>query len=126
MSAQSHPTLCQVVNEVVETTPVFDIHTHLFDPAFGSLVSWGIDDLLTYHYLIAEAFRCSTEPAEVFWSLDKSRQADWIWQHLFLDGSPISEACRGIVSPVGKRIFAMYRRAGSVQSVRSAVNAPGT
>jgi len=98
MSAQSHPTLCQVVNEVVETTPVFDIHTHLFDPAFGSLVSWGIDDLLTYHYLIAEAFRCSTEPAEAFWTLDKSQQADWIWQHLFLERSPISEACRGVLT----------------------------
>ena len=98
MSAQSHPTLCQVVNEVVETTPVFDIHTHLFDPAFGSLVSWGIDDLLTYHYLIAEAFRCSNEPAEAFWSLDKSQQADWIWQHLFLERSPISEACRGVLT----------------------------
>lgn len=98
MSAERHPTLCQVVHEVVETTPVFDIHTHLFDPAFGSLVSWGIDDLLTYHYLIAEAFRCSTEPADAFWSLNKTQQADWIWNHLFIERSPISEACRGVLT----------------------------
>jgi hypothetical protein len=98
MSAERHPTLCQVVHEVVETTPVFDIHTHLFDPAFGSLVSWGIDDLLTYHYLISEAFRCSTEPAEAFWGLDKTQKADWIWNHLFIERSPISEACRGVLT----------------------------
>jgi hypothetical protein len=98
MSAERHPTLCQVVHEVVETTPVFDIHTHLFDPAFGSLVSWGIDDLLTYHYLIAEGFRCSTEPSDLFWSMNKTQQADWIWKHLFLERSPISEACRGVLT----------------------------
>lgn len=98
MSAERHPTLCQVVHEVVENTPVFDIHTHLFDPAFGSLVSWGIDDLLTYHYLIAEAFRCSSEPADTFWGRDKTQQADWIWNHLFIERSPLSEACRGVLT----------------------------
>jgi len=94
----NHPTLCQVVREVVENTPVFDIHTHLFDPAFQSLVSWGIDDLLTYHYLIAEVFRCSREPAEAFWAMNKAQQADWIWRHLFIEKSPLSEACRGVLT----------------------------
>ncbi|NBV86826.1 MAG: glucuronate isomerase, partial [Verrucomicrobia bacterium] len=98
MSSKRHPTLCQVVHEVVEQTPVFDIHTHLFDPAFRSLVSWGIDELLTYHYLIAESFRCNHEPAEHFWRLDKPAQADWIWRQLFLERSPISEACRGVLT----------------------------
>ncbi|MBT3911732.1 MAG: glucuronate isomerase, partial [Verrucomicrobia bacterium] len=36
---------------------VYDIHTHLYDPAFGELLLWGIDDQLVYHYLVAEAFR---------------------------------------------------------------------
>ena len=45
------------VEEAVTRTPVSDIHTHLYDPAFGSLLLWGIDDLLTYHYLVAESFR---------------------------------------------------------------------
>ncbi len=98
MSSERHPTLCQVVHEVVERTPVFDIHTHLFDPAFKSLVSWGLDELLTYHYLIAEAFRCSSEPFENFWALDKPAQAEWIWNQLFLERSPLSEACRGVLT----------------------------
>jgi len=33
------------------------MHPHLHDPAFGELLVWGIDELLVYHYLVAEAFR---------------------------------------------------------------------
>jgi hypothetical protein len=98
MSSDRHPTLCQIVHEVVERTPVFDIHTHLFDPAFGSLVSWGIDDLLTYHYLIAEAFRWDWQAGASFWGWSKREQADWIWNHLFVERSPVSEACRGVLT----------------------------
>ncbi len=116
MSAERHPTLCQVVHEVVENTPVFDIHTHLFDPAFGSLVSWGIDDLLTYHYLIAEAFRCSEQPADFFWGLSKAQQADWIWQHLFLQRSPISESCRGVLTTL--RLLGIDARSRDLPALR--------
>ena len=49
--------LAKQVDRIVANTPVFDIHTHLYDPAFRELLLWGIDDLLTYHYLVAEAFR---------------------------------------------------------------------
>jgi hypothetical protein len=98
MSSDRHPTLCQIVHEVVERTPVFDIHTHLFDPAFGPLVAWGIDDLLTYHYLIAESFRWDTQAGRFFWGWNKQQQADWIWKQLFLERSPISEACRGVLT----------------------------
>lgn len=98
MSSERHPTLCQVVHEVVERTPVFDIHTHLFDPAFKSLVSWGIDELLTYHYLIAESFRTAEAPEEYFWSWNQQQKADWIWKQLFLERSPLSEACRGVLT----------------------------
>ena len=31
-----------------------DIHTHLYEAAFGELLLWGIDELLIYHYLVAE------------------------------------------------------------------------
>jgi hypothetical protein len=42
-----------------------DIHTHLYAPSFGKLGLWGIDELLTYHYLEAEFFRYSaTTPGE--------------------------------------------------------------
>ena len=34
------------VERIVASTPVTDIHTHLYDPAFGELLLWGIDELL--------------------------------------------------------------------------------
>src|SRR3954447_10369917 len=86
------------VEEIVASTPVFDIHTHLYAPAFGELLLWGIDDLLVYHYLVAEAFRQSDVPYEKFWSLSKTEQADLIWDALFLQHSPISESCRGVLT----------------------------
>ena len=90
------------------------MHTHLYPPAFGSplagqggvadprgLLLWGIDELLTYHYLVAEVFRVvpATElPYEAFWRMPKREQANHIWRRLFLERSPISEACRGVLT----------------------------
>ena len=90
--------LRETVADVVARTPVYDIHTHLYDPAFGELLLWGIDELLTYHYLIAESFRQFDLPYDKFWSLTKTQQADVIWQSLFIDHSPISESCRGVLT----------------------------
>lgn len=87
-----------MVTEVVATTPIHDIHTHLYDPAFGELLNWGIDDLLVYHYLVAEAFRHLDLPCGKFWTLTKSEQAELIWQQLFVEHSPISESCRGVLT----------------------------
>ena len=95
---QSPATLRTTVADVVERTPVFDIHTHLYDPAFGELLLWGIDELLVYHYLIAEGFRQFDLPYDQFWAMTKTQQADAIWQALFIDHSPISEACRGVLT----------------------------
>src|SRR5688572_31123241 len=86
------------VESVVASTPVLDIHTHLYDPAFGELLLWGIDDLLVYHYLVAEGFRYFNIPYEKFWSLSKEAQAEMIWEALFIQNSPISEACRGVLT----------------------------
>jgi len=86
------------VRQVVESTPVFDIHTHLFPPAFGDLSLWGIDQLLTYHYLIAEVFQYSGVTYDQFWSASITEQADWIWEQLFVKRSPLSEACCGVVT----------------------------
>ena len=86
------------VEQIVASTPAFDIHTHLYDPAFGSLLLWGIDDLLVYHYLIAEAFRYLDLPYDKFWPLPKTQQAELIWNALFIEHSPISEACRGVLT----------------------------
>ena len=86
------------VEEVVTRTAVSDIHTHLYDPAFGNLLFWGIDDLLTYHYLVSEVFRYLDMPYDTFWALPKKRQAELIWDTLFLQNSPVSESCRGVLT----------------------------
>jgi hypothetical protein len=90
--------LRDTVSDIVQNTPVYDIHTHLYDPAFGELLLWGIDELLVYHYLIAEGFRQFDLGYDDFWALSKTQQADAIWKALFIDHSPISEACRGILT----------------------------
>jgi len=87
-----------LVSEVLASTQILDIHTHLFAPHFGSIGLWGIDELLTYHYLEAEVFRfTSMRPAE-YWSLTKQQQADHIWKTLFVENTPLSEATRGVVA----------------------------
>ena len=96
-SAASSP-LASMVRKVVQATPVTDIHTHLYDPAFGELLLWGIDDLLVYHYLVAEGFRCLDISYDEFWKLSKTQQADLIWDALFIQNSPLSEACRGVLT----------------------------
>ena len=90
--------LAAKIDRVVATTPVNDIHTHLFDPFFDRLLLWGIDDLLTYHYLVAEVFRYLELPYEKFWAMSKTQQAELIWEALFIRHSPISEACRGVLT----------------------------
>ena len=74
------------------------MHTHLFAPSFGDIGLWGIDELLTYHYLEAELFRSSEISPEHYWSLSKRDQADAIWQALFVENSPVSEATRGVIA----------------------------
>ena len=93
-SEQLRPT----VEEVLATTAFIDIHTHLFSPAFGNLGLWGIDELLTYHYLEAEFFRSSNMSPERYWRLSKPEQADAIWRALFVENTPVSEATRGIIA----------------------------
>lgn len=81
------------------TIRIFDVHTHLFDPAMGRLMLWGIDELVTYHYLVAEVFRARPDITyDEFWRWPKTRQADLIWSELFVKRSPISEACRGVLT----------------------------
>jgi hypothetical protein len=97
-SATHNSNLRELVRRVVDETPVFDIHTHLAAPAFDKLFLFGIDDLLTYHYLVAEFFRFSDLSHEEFWKLSKTEQADRIWQTLFVQNTPLSEACRGVLT----------------------------
>jgi hypothetical protein len=86
------------IEEIVMSTPITDIHTHLYEPVFKDLLLWGVDELLTYHYLIAEVFRYLDMPYDKFWAMSKTQQADLIWDQLFIQHSPISEACRGVLT----------------------------
>jgi len=111
------------IGRAMDRAKITDIHTHLYAPCFGDLLSWGIDELLTYHYLIAEFFLKSDLPYESFWKLSKKEKADAIWKTLFLDASPVSEACRGVVTvlnalglDVGKRDLSSYRKFFAGQS----------
>lgn len=113
----------ELVDRAMTRAKITDIHTHLYAPGFGDLLAWGVDELLTYHYLIAEFFRQSEMPYDVFWALTKREQADAIWKALFVDSSPVSEACRGVVTvlhalglDVGARDLASYRKFFAAQS----------
>src|SRR5580704_11007427 len=86
------------VEDVLASTPFIDIHTHLFAPGFGDLGFWGIDELLTYHYLEAELFRSSPIRPEQYWALNKQQRADLVWKILFIENTPLSESTRGVVA----------------------------
>ncbi|EQC37806.1 hypothetical protein SDRG_04830 [Saprolegnia diclina VS20] len=82
----------------VANTPVIDVHTHLFPPSHDALMLWGIDALLTYHYLVAEYLSTAPMSPDAFHALAMTAQADAVWQHLFIDRSPLSEACQGVIT----------------------------
>lgn len=101
--------LRSTVQTIIDQQPVTDLHTHCYTPAFGDssdgtgkgLLLWGIDELVTYHYLVAEVYRvvpASQLPYEDFWAMPKQAQADHIWKHLFVERTPVSEACRGVLT----------------------------
>ncbi|HEY1205032.1 MAG: glucuronate isomerase [Bryobacteraceae bacterium] len=86
------------VEEEIKATPAIDVHTHLFMPSLGAVGLWGIDDLVTYHYLEAEFFRSSPMTPAEYWGLAKRERADAIWRALFVENAPVSEATRGVVA----------------------------
>ncbi len=103
MTALDQSQIRDTVTTVLSETKIVDIHTHVYDPALGDILLWGIDELLTYHYLVAEVFRARPEMEyDDFWAMSKSGQADLIWQELFVKRSPISEACRGVLTVLKK------------------------
>lgn len=57
---------------------VSSVHTHLLPPEHGNLMLWGVDELLTYHYLVAEFFQ--TAPLslshDAFFALPKVTGSD--------------------------------------------------
>ena len=108
------------VEVIVNSTPVTDVHTHLFPPEFNQLCLFGIDELLTYHYLTAEMFRSARISPEQFWQMSKTAQADLVWQTLFVDNSPTSEAARGVISVLDA--FGLDVRANDLKEAREFFN----
>jgi hypothetical protein len=94
---QKEDEILSIVKDVL-SMQVIDMHTHLFAPALGKLGLWGIDELITYHYLEAEFFRSSDVKPEQYWFLDKQERANAIWRTLFIENTPVSEATRGVIA----------------------------
>lgn len=113
--------LRQEVERLVTKTPAIDIHTHVHPPEFKSLYLSGIDDLLTYHYLIAETFRSTNLSYSNFWQMTKAERADLVWKTLFVDNSPLSEAARGIITILSA--FGLDPRATKLDQARAFFNA---
>ena len=97
-------TLESAVRQAVAETTITDLHTHLFPPSHGDLLLWGVDELLTYHYLTAELFTVAPRDLtpERFWQLTTSEQADLVWEHVFLRHGALSEAARGAITTLNK------------------------
>ena len=108
--------LLGVVEEELQATPFIDVHTHLFMPSLGSLGAWGIDDLVTYHYLEAELFRSSTMKPEQYWALSKQAKADAIWRALFVDHTPVSESTRGVIAVL--QVFGLPTNSANLNEAR--------
>jgi hypothetical protein len=108
------------VEQVVNSTPVLDVHTHLFPLEFTELCLWGIDELLTYHYLTAETLRSARVSYEQFWAMSKTAQADLVWKTLFVDNTPTSEAAQGIISVLD--VFGLDTRSADLREARAFFN----
>lgn len=90
--------LREQIEQTVNRAPTIDVHTHIHSPEFQGIYLSGIDDLLTYHYLIAETLRSTDVTHGSFWRMSKTERADLVWKTLFVENTPLSEAARGIIS----------------------------
>lgn len=98
MQIRSERAVREWIATCVKETPIFDMHTHLFAPCFGELLRYGMDETLTYHYLVEETLLVTGMAPREYWDLQKPRQAELIWQTLFVDRTPVSESCRTVLA----------------------------
>ena len=83
---------------IINNTPIFDLHTHLFPPQHEGYFLLGFKNLLNYHYLIAELLTATNINASTFYSYNDEKKASLIWNELFEKRTPVSEACSGVLS----------------------------
>ena len=58
-----------------------------------------------------------TVPLERFWSASKQEQAAYVWEALFTEHSPISEACRGVLTTL--HLLGIDARKSDLKNLRS-------
>lgn len=98
LNLQAHH-LAEAVQQEVEAAEAIDVHTHLFSAGHGKpLMKFGIDAMLTYHYLVSEYLASSAETADEFYQFSETEQAEHVWQGLFVKASPLSEQCQGVLT----------------------------
>ena len=85
------------IEKFVNSTPIFDIHTHLFPSKFKKFYNVGLIKLLNYHYLKAELFSLGKIKISYFNKLDDHNKAKVIWNNLFLNRYPLSTATQGVL-----------------------------
>ena len=90
--------LKETITDIINETKIFDIHTHLFPPEFKKYHLSGISEVLNYHYLIAELFSTTNINVKKFYKLTNKEKANIIWEELFQKRTPISEACKGVLT----------------------------
>ena len=83
---------------IINSTPIFDLHTHLFPPKHEGYFLLGFKNLLNYHYLIAELLTATNIDASTFYSYNDEKKASLIWNELFEKRTPVSEACAGVLT----------------------------
>ena len=90
--------LREELNKIINNTEIFDIHTHLFPSSFKTYYLSGIEEVLNYHYLIAELLTSTNITPNAFYDLNNKDRAKKIWEELFIKQTPISEACKGVLT----------------------------
>ena len=111
----------EAVRATVECCEVIDLHTHLFPPSHGNLMLYGIDELLTYHYLVSEFFMIAplSITHDLFFKLSKREQADLIWEYLFVKRLPISEAQLGVLTTLQMLGLEDYIKSKDLNAIRT-------
>ena len=107
--------LSERVHRAVNAVPIIDLHTHLYQPSFG-MTLWGVDELVTYHYLVAEVMRVAPTNPTDFLKMSKTQQADMIWEYLFVRNTPVGEAATGVINVLNA--FGLDPRANDLTDAR--------
>ena len=115
-----------VIRRITTETRVIDMHTHVYAEAFSEHLLWGIDELLQYHYLTAEFFRHSDLSYDEYWSLDGAGRAEAVWQTLFVERSPISEAASGVLTALNRLGISPAKYGRDLNAYREALAAKST